>query len=395
LLFYIGCNDETAKVVSPVIATPNANITTLMKSSNASYQQINDAIEDFAVIIAKSLEDKEFREFLKAEAMNKFDGDFDILYSLVKDKTTKSGKSLSVRVSEIAGEVKKSTGTKFKTEFTNVEELINKIPKLQIAIPINSEKWNTDNFVPPVACLNSELKNKAVTQVKAYDNKGNVIMLDKKNKPDYPVVVISINERLDENGNVREGYIKTKTQNTLYNPKITYKTNSWGTIKRVLVDSGGTGGGGTTHDYLTIKQIMLMNNVCWDEGWWLEGEPEFYVDVWKRVWNLGNNPPYNDSYMGRTYLCVNADAVSNVDRDIVCMTDQKFSNGYNNWTGIHLCEEDGGLLGGDDLCENSWYGAETWQGNPEIGMYQHWLVIDTWHLGSNQNNNIKIQWESR
>ncbi len=296
-----------------------------MKSSNTNYRQINDAIEDFAVIIAKSLEDKEFREFYKTEAINKFDGDYDILYSLVKDKTTKTGKSLQTRVSEIASEVKKSSGLKFKTEFNSVNELINKIPKLQIAIPVNCEKWNTDIFVPPVACLNSELKNKAVTQVKAYDSKGNVIMLDKKKAPDYPVIVISINERLDENGNVRECYIKKAaiSQKTVYNPKLSYKITGSGSIKKVLTDSGGTGGGGgDAHDRLTIKQIMCMNNSCWDEGW-LEGEPEFYVDVTKQY--VMNNLHYYEE-KGKTYLCVNQNSVSNVDREIESMRDQKYTN---------------------------------------------------------------------
>mgnify|MGYP001281221797 FL=1 len=240
LLIYEGCSEDYSGLVQPSTETPNTNISMLMKSSNSNYQRINDAIEDFAIIIAKAVEEKEFREFLKAEAMKKFDGDYDILYSLVKDKTTKSGKTLHSKVTEIAADVKRAGASKFKSEFSTVEELIVKIPKLQIAIPVNCEKWNTENFIPPVACLNSELKKKAVTHVKAYDSKGNIVMLEKKNKPDYPVIVISINERLNENGKVRECYLKKNTtlNKTVYEPNIISKLLAKnGNVKRVLSDS--------------------------------------------------------------------------------------------------------------------------------------------------------------
>ena len=204
LLFtYSGCNEDLAL---NELNEPNTPIYLDDFDPNEQYQEINDAIEDFALIVALYLQDREYREFYKSEAMKKFDGDFDILYSLVKDKFV-GGKSLHTRISEIANDIKKSTELNFKTEFRLVDELISKIPKLQIAIPVKCEEWNTSDFIPPVACLSSELEKETVTHVKAYESDGTLILLDKAVTPEHTVLVISINERLDENGNVRDCYL--------------------------------------------------------------------------------------------------------------------------------------------------------------------------------------------
>jgi hypothetical protein len=395
-LIYIGCTDEINKVATPDVAATTTNVSALMKSSNASYQQINDAIEDVAIIIAKSLEDKEFREFLKAEALKKFDGDYDILYSLVKEKISGNGKTLSARVNAITTEFKKSTG-KFKTEFSSVEELINKIPKLQIAIPVNCESWNTDNYVPPVACLNSELKNKLVTQVKAYDSKGNVTMLDKSKAPDYPVVVISINERLDENGDVRTCYTKKSntTQKTVYNPKVSYKISGWGTPIKILTDSvpggeggGGTGGGGTTiHERLVVEDLMCMNN-NWHENW-TEGEPEFYLEITKEVFYIPSWTHMAYTYWGRQYINCNGGSTSpDLNTEIECMRDQYTEGPWTNIK-IELREEDGGSLGSDDWVEESW----ALDGTEAYSSYWYWNTANTWMKGSHQHCIIQIWWE--
>jgi hypothetical protein len=114
LLFtYVGCNEDL-ELNKPNTLSIDAGFhsISLLKSSNEEYQEINDAIEDFALIIAHSLQDRKFREFYKSEAMKKFDGDFDILYSNVKDSYV-GGKSLHARISEIANDIKKINGIKF------------------------------------------------------------------------------------------------------------------------------------------------------------------------------------------------------------------------------------------------------------------------------------------
>ena len=182
-LTYVGCNEDL-ELNKPNTLSIDAGFhsISLLKSSNEEYQEINDAIEDFALIVAHSLQDKEFREFYKFEAMKKFDGDFDILYSNVKDSYV-GGKSLHARISEIATDIKKSTELSFKTEFSSVDELVSKVPKLQIAIPVNCKEWNTNSFIPPVACLNSEMKKQAVTHIKAYERDGKLKMMDKITAP--------------------------------------------------------------------------------------------------------------------------------------------------------------------------------------------------------------------
>ena len=80
-----ACNQQAE--VSPASATDSK----ARKSSETKPQMpaltYDPDLELFAQSLAASLADPAVRSFVKAEASKQFDGDYDILYSQVKDKT--------------------------------------------------------------------------------------------------------------------------------------------------------------------------------------------------------------------------------------------------------------------------------------------------------------------
>jgi hypothetical protein len=386
LLTYIGCDDylNDADTLN-TNTSPGFHSISLLKSSNEKYQQINDAIEDFALIVAHSLQDKELREFYKSEAMRKFDGDFDVLYSNVKDNYV-GKESLHSRLSEIANYITRETKLEFKTEFNTIDELTSKIPKLQIAIPVNCEEWNTNNFIPPVACLNSELKNKSVTHVKSYESDGKLTMIEKKITPKHPVVVISINERLDENGNVRECYLEK--------PEILAKigytlTNSIPSV--IKSECGDTcpppdpppPPPNDTTCYLKFKKIDRLNDDCWKE--WLEGAPEFYFEVYKYTNNV-------KTHINRVYFACGENVKTKTDYDVNLLTINLADRLQYNAIRLELKEEDGGLLGSDDEVETEW--TADWinpqPSNNAFPFIEH--DFSKWYKGVKRNVNMFAEW---
>jgi hypothetical protein len=214
---YTGCNDDINAPDDPS-NTKNFPVfkgAEAFTSPDAPIDWINDAIEDIALVVARSMQDKACREFYKCEAMKKFDGDFDILYSLVKNKPVghgmSAGKTLYTRLSEITEDIKKSSELKFKTQFKTFDELISTFdrlttfPILNIAIYVKCAEWDTDNHHPFVACAHHELT--PLPYLVSYDSDGKTLQLDIQNIPDNTLLAITACERLDENGNVREVYL--------------------------------------------------------------------------------------------------------------------------------------------------------------------------------------------
>jgi hypothetical protein len=143
--------------------------------------------EEFAKLLATSINSKEVRKFLKDEANKKFDGDFDILVSNVLNSNV--GKSTFKEKVEGSSSLGLAKG---KGVFANAI----KNPKLNISVPINIEKWDDTKqqvlVAVAVGIVDGETKN-----VKAYDSKGRLYMLDAKTEPNVPVIVVGNNERMD------------------------------------------------------------------------------------------------------------------------------------------------------------------------------------------------------
>jgi hypothetical protein len=234
--------------------------------------------------------------------------------------------------------------------------------------------------------LNSELKKESVKYIKAFDNKGNIIMLDKKKSPDYPVIVISINERLDENGKVRECYLNKKDillNNESKNLVLKKMFNNDKPIK-ILSDSIGNGGDDSP-DITYTHKLMLWEfdltgsglNHFQDGNGWLEGDPEFYFDIWK----VGTSVEYK----GRSYV--------QIDDDPHCyftsLELQPVTNNFGQYNvQLRIAEEDGGVFGSDDEMETVFKERIS----STISSVFPFNIPNGWYDGINGYVNIKINW---
>ncbi|MEO6729508.1 MAG: DUF3103 family protein, partial [Candidatus Dojkabacteria bacterium] len=155
-------------------------------SDNFNVLQKNSIMDKIAKQLAVNLKQKDMRAFVKSEALKQFDGDYDILYRNIKDIVI-SGKALK---SHLVNNTKDS-----ELSSNDVEELASTMPLLNISVPMNIEKWDTDNYTPMVAVVPADYDDKTAKLVKAYDGDGNIHYLDATKSPDVPVVVVGLNER--------------------------------------------------------------------------------------------------------------------------------------------------------------------------------------------------------
>ncbi len=201
LLGLYSCKDEAenslnfnSKTQNEEILIPSTakifNSSSLRENTNQSYL---DA-EEFAKLLASSLNDKEVRKFLKNEANKKTDGDFDILVSQV----------LNAKIGI------QSFSEKIKNNSTNGlikgNEIFNnaiKNPKLNISIPILIEKWD-DTKQQPLVAVTVGTSEKKVKFLKAFDSKGKAYLIDANIEPNVPVIVIGNNERMNYQNDIKK-----------------------------------------------------------------------------------------------------------------------------------------------------------------------------------------------
>ncbi len=146
---FSGCSDEIPPPVSRTYSVPTPST----KSGQDLARQISMKVEDIS-----------FRQHLKTKLMEKFDGDFNALWTSVFDS-----------------------------------EALENDPLLQIAMPSLStktaENWNTTDDIPLVVYRSPEVDLNEVSELIAFD-RGKEVVLDITREPDQLVLVISHNERL-------------------------------------------------------------------------------------------------------------------------------------------------------------------------------------------------------
>ncbi|WP_353140632.1 DUF3103 family protein [Pseudopedobacter sp.] len=214
LLFFIvsfvniSCKEEsfnqpnsTSAIVVPVDSrvvelSDSRNHKSLDNEYSVSNEREDVLMEKFAISLARSLSNGNFRDFIKSEANKQFDGDYDILV-LNQLTTTIGGKELqNILVgSDLMSEGELSELTKIKKD-------------LNISIPLNIDKWETQNQAPVVTYIPTYYKENKTEAVLGFDYTGKKYSVDAINEPEVPVIVIGRNERVDENNNVRKAFLE-------------------------------------------------------------------------------------------------------------------------------------------------------------------------------------------
>lgn len=141
--------------------------------------------KEFSKALAKVLgENQEIREFIKKEALKRFDNDYDVLYLLIKDEKLDNGFTLEKLLLQY-----------IKPEL--LKEVEDKIPTLTIYIPelpmnsFSADTWDTNKETPFVG-----VRVKYDSDVPLYSATGEESIIFGGQIPTYPVLVVKENERI-------------------------------------------------------------------------------------------------------------------------------------------------------------------------------------------------------
>ena len=266
-------------------------------------KELNAALDAMAKDVAAALENRSVRTLVKKETGKLLAGQHNVLFQTIASKKVdglaknsepatfeeilagqraslaKAGKALSR--SEAAKRVREDAAT---------------IPKLDIGVPVNHEKWDPKTTTPLVAFHHrQEIDDTKLKRLKAYDAQGNVHWLDAQETPERPVVVVGVNERTTADGKVRSGYAGNKA---LSDPCLYAKC-------------GGGGGGGSTEDSREYDDNEYLDRakVKNDHEPWVKEDPEVNLRVhndsgekwWERSLDRDGGGMFSDDTSWNSY----------------------------------------------------------------------------------------------
>jgi hypothetical protein len=351
-----GCREQTTEIP----ATPSnyslkkfqdltsenmGQMQILKNDSNAIRRkliEVNSAIEKTALMLAEAMKDKETRRLIKEEVSKRFDGDYEVLFKTIGERRHSDGKSFLDKMTEGHKTAAQRSGRSI-SDADAVDQslsLIASVPLFQIGVPYYViDKWNPDTQIPLVICLPDGMDKgkKEVKQFKAVDSDGNIkwIDVDAYLKNPYPVVVLGVNERIDENGKLREGMTTTQPvkQDKSVNQSDEMKLSSTHAlvVKNIYFSPFAFFVNSWPEDLLSAGEFFAVVNMGGNEAW-------TSFEDWGRqaAWsyagglNLGYIPINRTIYYGNSNQAVNVDFVE-VDyilwwRNWAFVDDRWFSN---------------------------------------------------------------------
>lgn len=151
----------------------------------------------FAKLLSQAASNSiEVRNFLKEEALARFDNDYDIFYPLVKDKIVTGNKSFRDILLSYCQDENELTRIEFSQLLLNIM-----IPDLSLFWDFDAKKWDVNNAEVAVLCRDDKDDT-------LYENGENIGSLPKGEIPGFPCLVVKNNERLMvTNANARSGEV--------------------------------------------------------------------------------------------------------------------------------------------------------------------------------------------
>lgn len=195
-----GCQRET-----PV--APDAASESVAGEANAGKATTAD-MQDVATMVAGALKDVEVRRAIKAEALKQFDGDYDILYSRFAGFAFPNGEKFSDKLAKSFALANGRTAGEAAAKLKQISSIL---PLLNISVPVNIDQWDVESSQPLVVFRPVNFSEKTTKTVKAIDGKGNIVTLSAEVAPKVPVIVVGLNERVDDKGEVKSGFLPAET----------------------------------------------------------------------------------------------------------------------------------------------------------------------------------------
>ncbi len=286
-----GCREQTTEIP----ATPSnyslkkfqdltsenmGQMQILKNDSNAIRRkliEVNSAIEKTALMLAEAMKDKETRRLIKEEVMKRYDGDYEVLFKTIGERRHSDGKSFLDKMTEGHKTAAQRSGRSI-SDADAVDQslsLIASVPLFQIGVPYYViDKWNPDTRIPLDICLPDGMdKGLKMKQLKAIDAEGNIKWIDAETylKNPFPVVVLGVNERVDENGRLREGMTTTqlvkqdKSVSQSGDMKLSF-TNAL-VVRQVMFDRSAFFPNSLFEDLFSAGEFFSVVNMGSDEVW--------------------------------------------------------------------------------------------------------------------------------
>ncbi|MDR2653042.1 MAG: fibronectin type III domain-containing protein [Prevotellaceae bacterium] len=151
----------------------------MLKAPKVNYKEAAEYNSDFdtvAYAVNRLLAtNADFRQVVKKEVGKMFDGDYNVLIS-----------QLIVNYDFVE--------KLFIAQKITIRQIVEKYPLIQIAIPMNFEKWDGSEVLP-VVYLPFDYQENITEFIQGYDKYGISVSFKENVEPDFPVAVISENER--------------------------------------------------------------------------------------------------------------------------------------------------------------------------------------------------------
>ena len=246
--------------------------------------EYNSRLEDVAKALAISMNEKSVRSFIKEEALKKFDGDYDILYGQVEDRKINGENFESILATNT------NAGKNAKIDaLNNLRQTQKLIPLLNIAVPLNIDKWNTDNYSPMVVVLPDNYSEQKTKTLKAFKWDGSSTIIDATKIPSEPFIVVSENERtLFDNGVYEQrNDIITKFSNQYdkeFDKQIPIKN---GKSKSAKVS------GFPDQRTLYLDRFYCYDMSVYESGW--KGTPELQMKALGALWTSTSLTTFRDT----------------------------------------------------------------------------------------------------
>jgi len=227
--FFFSCqNDEEYSVLTTTSPSTEGKINEELENSKIE----NNAYKLASVLHnAITTKDNSFLKLLQKETKKKFDGDYDFLVSNFRQGTTRSSNDIERLYQSllVPQNIDKSLYSRAHRAVTQsfLDNLLDSISKSEPLLNIYMPDWGDlsqyDDFL--IVISPKEVNEHEEYTLKAYNMKGDTILLSSKKEPDLPYLVIGYNERVN---------VKTKMENSsstfLRTPYYSYELKTEGLI---------------------------------------------------------------------------------------------------------------------------------------------------------------------
>ena len=179
----------------------------------------DDVFRNLSKVLSKATVNKDLRRLIKTKALEKFDGDFDVLIGTIKDvqiNTTDGLQSVKSYLSSIyfstglgltgfysdgnsggnSGGILGVPGSTTINPINIIDFIVSVYPEIQVSVPVNVTNWNPETFNPSVTFIPESYNEGITTTIDGYNN-NNLVVLDAVNAPANPTLVIGLCERLN------------------------------------------------------------------------------------------------------------------------------------------------------------------------------------------------------